>query len=100
MAENTKKNNKKKKNREQQIGFRLSDLLSPEEVAYARAEARGLKFEVDADAFVAVKMNHRDTNLGDVSEMDRIIKKIKPLEIKKREETKEVTEETNEAEVV
>lgn len=97
MAENKKK----KKHREQQIGFRLSDLLSPEEVSYARAEARGLKFEIDADAFVVKKIDHRTTKLADVSMMDNIIKNVKPLEIKKKEETKEETpEETNKTEVI
>ena len=89
----------KKKNRTND-GFRLSDLLSPEEVSYARAEARGLKFEVDADAFVAKKLDHRTTKLADISMMDSIIENVKPLEIKKKEEAKEETEESNDVKEV
>lgn len=96
MAENKKK----KKHREQQIGFRLSDLLSPEEVSYARAEARGLKFEIDADAFVSKKIDHRTTKLADISMIDSIIKNVKPLEIKKKEEAKEETEQSNDVKEV
>lgn len=88
-------NKNKKKHREQQIGFRLSDLLSPEEVSYARAESRGLKFEIDADAFVAKKIDHRTTKLQDISMMNNIIKNVKPIEIKKKEEAKEEAEQSN-----
>lgn len=80
----------KKVQRDINIGFRIADLLSPEETTYARAESRGLKFNVDKDAFEEAKIQHRQTQIADISVMESCIRKTEPIVVLSREERKAV----------
>lgn len=78
---------KKKPNRENE-GFRIANLLSPTEVSYARATSRGIKVDLDKDDFDKAKFEHRESEIADISLINNIISKVKPLEVLSREDRK------------